>query len=216
MTRPGARAGAQATGRGGPSAGPGRRRRLALRRVGMGPKPLRAGPSVPWPLAAVAVTMDVSAIFGGGSGIYCPAFTKATYAELLRRAASLLSHGELVVADASWTSAEHRSAAAAVARGASARLVPLRCAAPAGLAMQRLATRAAGASDADRSVARQMAAAMAPWPEAVTIDTSRGSPAGENDHSGVPGDVVAQAIRAIRPPQRTSVRHPHEPYMPPG
>jgi uncharacterized protein len=147
-----------------------------------------------------------------GTGIYAPAVTEATYAELLRRAASLLAHGETVIADASWGSAEHRAAAAATARSTDARLVQLHCTAPADLAAQRLTSRAPGASDADRDIAQQMAAAMAPWPEAITIDTSRGG----DDQTGVPGDLIDRAVRAIRPPEPEPAWHPARPYMLPG
>ena len=151
-----------------------------------------------------------------GAGIYSPAATEATYAELLRRAAGLLAGGELVIADASWASAEHRAAAIAVAREAHARLVQLRCSAPADLAEQRISGRPPGPSDADRGIARQMAAAMAPWPEAATIDTRRGDRGGAGDRDGVPADLVDQAVAAIRPPQRAPAGQPSRPYMPPG
>jgi uncharacterized protein len=147
-----------------------------------------------------------------GSGIYSPAMTEATYAELLRRAAGLLARGELVIADASWRSAGHRAAAAAVARDTDSRLVQLRCTAAADLAGARLGSRPPGASDADPAIAREMAAAMTPWPQATTIDTGRGGAAGH----GEPGDVIDQAIRAIRPAQPAPGRHPLRPYMPPG
>jgi uncharacterized protein len=150
-----------------------------------------------------------------GTGLYAPAATDATYAELLRRASSLLVHGELVIADASWASAEHRAAAAAAAHSADARLVQLLCTAPADLAAQRLTNRMPGPSDADRDIAQRMAAAMAPWPEAITIDTRRGDGGGD-DQTGMPGDLIDQAVRAIRPPEPKPAWHPAKPYMPPG
>ena len=143
-----------------------------------------------------------------GTGIYAPAATEATYAELLRRASSLLARGELVIADASWASAEHRAAAAATAHSTDARLVQLHCTAPADLAAQRLTNRIPGASDADRDIAQQMAATMAPWPEAITIDTRRGGHGGGDDQTGVPGDLIDLAVRAIRPPEPGSAWHP--------
>ena len=151
-----------------------------------------------------------------GIGIYAPAVTEATYAELLRRAASLLAHGETVIAGASLASAEHRAAAAAAARSTDARLVQLHCTAPADLAAQRLTSRGPGASDADRDIARHMAAAMAPWPEAIMIDTSRGGHRGGDDQTGVPGDLIDRAVRAIRPPEPEPAWHPARPYMLPG
>ncbi len=53
-------------------------------------------------------------------GIYTPSWTERTYRELLHRAAELLSHGESVIADASWISADHRAGAVAVAGDAAA------------------------------------------------------------------------------------------------
>jgi uncharacterized protein len=151
-----------------------------------------------------------------GTGIYAPAVTSATYIELLRRASSLLARGELVIADASWTSAEHRAAAAAAAHSTDARLVQLRCTAPADLTAERLSNRIPGASDADRNIAQRMAAALAPWPEAITIDTRRGGHGGGDDQTGVPGDLIDQAVTAIRPPEPEPAWHPARPYMPPG
>jgi len=151
-----------------------------------------------------------------GSGIYAPAATEATYAELLRRAASLLARGELVIADASWASAEHRAAAAAAAHSTDARLVQLRCAAPADLAAQRLTSRIPGASDADRDIAQQMAADMVPWPEAVTIDTRPGSNDNGTGQTSVTGDLIDRAVAAIRPRGPEPAWHPVRPYMSPG
>jgi aminoglycoside phosphotransferase family enzyme/predicted kinase len=131
------------------------------------------------------------------SGIYSPAWTERTYTELLRRAGRLLARGESVIADASWGSPRHRTAAAALADTARADLVALRCAAPADVVQRRLSARTCGVSDADVAVARRMAAAHEPWPEAVTIDTGGLGPGGGQ----VPGTAaVRQALRAIRPP----------------
>ena len=135
-----------------------------------------------------------------GSGIYTSAFTEATYAELLRRATELLRQGELVLADASWASAGQRAAAASAARVADAGLVQLQCTAPAAVTEQRLNNRTSGASDADRYIARRMAAVMAPWPAAVSIDTRRCA-RGSGERSGVADAVIEQAVNAIRPPQ---------------
>jgi aminoglycoside phosphotransferase family enzyme/predicted kinase len=133
------------------------------------------------------------------AGIYTPGWTERTYHELLRRAGRLLARGESVIADASWESPTHRAAATAQAGMARADLVALQCAAPAEVARRRLAARTGGISDADAAVARQMAAAQAPWPEAVTLDT-RGMPP-DRAEQGTAGPVAVQrALRAIRPP----------------
>jgi len=136
------------------------------------------------------------------AGIYTPGWTQRTYQELLRRAGVLLARGESVIADASWESPGHRAAAVALADAARADLVALRCAAPAGVRYRRLAARTGGVSDADVAVARHMAAVQAPWPEAVTVDTSGTPPEGvEQDTAWPAGPVAVQrALRAIQSP----------------
>jgi predicted kinase len=77
--------------------------------------------------------------------------------------------------------------------------VQLRCAAPVEVARQRLAARIGDISDADAAIARQMAAGQAPWPGAVTIDTSQ---LGPGPVPAIPAEqpdtVVRQAMEAIR------------------
>jgi uncharacterized protein len=145
-----------------------------------------------------------------GSGIYTAEWTERTYAELLRRAAVLLAHGESVIADASFIPACQRAAAAATAAEASADLVQLRCAASGALASRRISTRTGGVSDADAGIAREMAAAMTPWPDATVIATEGGGTA------GAPDDSVRQALEAIRPHGPEHVWRPARPYMLPG
>jgi aminoglycoside phosphotransferase family enzyme/predicted kinase len=129
-----------------------------------------------------------------GAGMYTTDWTDRTYAELLRRAGELLALGESVILDASWISPRQRAAAAAIAGRHSADLVQLRCTAPAGLAAGRMARRQGSASDADPAIAAQLAAHQAPWPAAITIDTS--AAAGQ---AGAPSGPVRQALAAIRP-----------------
>ncbi len=144
------------------------------------------------------------------AGIYSPSWTERTYKELLTRAAELLSHGESVIADASWISADRRAAAAATAEGAAAEIVQLHCTAPAELTARRISNRKESASDADPTVAEKMAATQAPWPEATTIDTSITMPPGPATASAEP---VRRALHAIRPHQPEPVRRPGRPYM---
>lgn len=132
-----------------------------------------------------------------GSGIYTSSWTERTYAELLHRAAELLALGESVLIDATWISAEHRAAAAAVADHAAADLVMLRCAAPEAVAAQRMSRRSDSASDANQQVAQAMARMQAPWPDAITIDTGDG---GSDEHGGCPAEVVRRALVAIGKP----------------
>lgn len=129
-----------------------------------------------------------------GSGIYTPEWTRRTYAALLDRARTLLSNGESVVLDATWSSAEHREAAAEVAAGTAADLVALRCEVPARVADQRLGARGPGTSDADHEVARRIAERWEPWAEAVRVDTSVPLPA-----------AVDAAEAVVRPPDTMPV-----------
>ena len=135
--------------------------------------------------------------------IYTPGWTQRTYQELLRRAGRLLARGESVIADASWESPAHRAAAVALAGAARADLVALQCAAPADIRHRRLAARTGDVSDADVAVARHMAAAQAPWPEAVTVDTAGTPPESVAQGMPWPADPVAvqRALGAIRPPR---------------
>ena len=107
-----------------------------------------------------------------------------------------------MIADASWISSGHRAAAQAMAGNAAADIVQLRCTAPAEVTARRMRNRTGSASDADPLVARKMAAAQTPWPNAVTIDTSSGNPPGPVTSSA---DPVRRALNAIRP---------HEPAYP--
>jgi aminoglycoside phosphotransferase family enzyme/predicted kinase len=135
-----------------------------------------------------------SAASAYGAGIYAPSWTERCYAELLRRARMLLARGESVIADASWISDSQRKAAIIVADDVSAQLVQLCCSAPENLARQRMTDRRADASDADSTIYRQMATAMAPWHDATIIDTEHGQTDPDDAASS-----VSQALRAIRP-----------------
>ncbi|WP_256788174.1 AAA family ATPase [Frankia sp. AvcI1] len=110
-----------------------------------------------------------------GVGRYAPEITDATYAEMLRRARAALCRGESVVLDASWSSARHRDAAAAVAADVCADLVELHCVTAPEVAAARIARRmAAGPDPSEATVAihRAMAARADPWPRAAVIRTA--------------------------------------------
>jgi uncharacterized protein len=124
-----------------------------------------------------------------GTGIYTSEWTARTYGELLRRAGELLAHGESAILDASWTSGELRSAATRVARAHHAHLIEVLCTAAAEVADRRLLTRPRGASDAGPQVPAKLAAAAAPWPTAIVIDTGRRAA----------GAAADEALAAIRP-----------------
>jgi uncharacterized protein len=105
------------------------------------------------------------------SGIYSPEWTERTYAELLTRAGRLLTLGETVIVDASWSSAAHRAPAVQLAADTHSELVALKCSAATDVAAGRLDRRGATSSDADPAIAAAMAADADPWPKATTIDT---------------------------------------------
>ena len=65
-------------------------------------------------------------------------------------------------------------------------------------------------------IARQMAAAMEPWPDATTIDTGRGGTAGADSESGPFGELVQEALGIIRPYGSGHVWRPSRPVMLPG
>lgn len=175
-------------------------------------------------LAGLAPDQPAPAAYG--TGIYAPAWTQRTYAELLHRARALLAMGESVILDATWTAPEQRAAAVAMADAASADVVQLRCAAPAAVAARRMRERTLSESDADSDIAARMAATAAPWPEAVTLasegatSTTGGSgfPAGAGTaaDSGWPADQVRRALDTIRPHGAEHVWRPTRPYMAPG
>ncbi|MFE3495079.1 AAA family ATPase [Streptomyces sp. NPDC059175] len=134
------------------------------------------------------VPAEESAAAGYGEGLYTPEWTAKTYAALLGRASTLLSAGESVVLDATWSTAGQREAARHMAEHTSADLVALHCEVPGDVSASRLSSRPPGPSDADLDVATAMAAAEPAWPEAVTIDTS-----------GTLESAVEQALAAVRP-----------------
>ncbi|WP_426570566.1 AAA family ATPase [Streptomyces canus] len=147
------------------------------------------------------IPAEQSAAAGYGEGLYTPEWTARTYAALLDRASALLSSGESVVLDATWSDAAQREAALRMAERTSADLVALHCHVPGDVSAARLSTRAPGASDADLGIAATMAAREQPWPEAVAVDTS-----------GSLDSAVAQALAAIRPwgtGQAPVFRRPH-------
>jgi len=154
-------------------------------------------------LAGIPAEQSAAAAYG--EGLYSPEWTNKTYAALLDRASTLLSRGESVVLDASWSDAGQREAALAMAERTHADLVALHCQVPDGTTAARLATRAPGTSDADLDVATAMAATEPPWPEAVRVDTSDSVEA-----------AVVQALAAIRPRATSQAPVFRRPYMEPG
>ncbi|WP_245585777.1 bifunctional aminoglycoside phosphotransferase/ATP-binding protein [Pseudonocardia asaccharolytica] len=104
-------------------------------------------------------------------GLYSAEHTEALYRELLDRAGELLSRGESVILDASWTSALHRQEAEKLAKHTHSELIQLECRTSTETAVQRLRTRPVGSSDATAEIAAAMAAADE-WSDAMIVDTS--------------------------------------------
>ena len=121
-------------------------------------------------LAGLSPSDDATTAYG--EGLYTAAHTDEVYAQLLHRAHELLTRGESVVLDASWTRARHRQAAEELARRSFSDLVSLQCRTTAEITAQRIAHRAPTASDATAALARAMSADADPWPQAVTVSTS--------------------------------------------
>ncbi|MEU3253734.1 AAA family ATPase [Streptomyces sp. NPDC006997] len=153
-------------------------------------------------LAGVPPGQSAAAAYG--EGLYTPGWTARTYAALLDRAAALLSAGESVVLDATWSDAAQREAARRLAERTGADLVALHCHVPDEVAVDRLSTRAPGVSDADRDVAAAMAAGEPPWPQAVAVDTS-----------GPLESAAARALAAVRPWGTGQAPVFRRPYMEP-
>jgi aminoglycoside phosphotransferase family enzyme/predicted kinase len=145
------------------------------------------------------ISPETSAAAEFGTGIYTESWTRRTYSEIIKRAARLLSYGESVIIDASWTSAQLRAQAADLAEHAD--VIALNCHTP--RAEDRLRARAHGVSDADPAIAGRMAEIADPWPEAITIDTS-----------GPVEESAERALLAIRP-TGAEVWH-RRPQMSPG
>ena len=109
------------------------------------------------------------------AGIYQDSATQATYAEMLAEAETLLRHGESVVLDASWSSAEHRGALRHLASELGASLSEVECTLPTSVAKERIVRRSASpwnVSDATAEIVDHMADRHDPWPEALQVDTS--------------------------------------------
>ncbi|MGQ5578137.1 bifunctional aminoglycoside phosphotransferase/ATP-binding protein [Streptomyces sp. ECR3.8] len=151
------------------------------------------------------IPADRSAAAGYREGIYTPEWTARTYAALLDHASALLSAGESVVLDATWSDEAQRDAALRVAERTSTDLVALHCHVPDDVAAARLDARTPGPSDADASVAAAMRGAEPPWPEAATVDTSDSL-----------GAAVEQALAAVRPWGTAQAPVFRRPYMEPG
>ena len=110
-----------------------------------------------------------------GSGQYTYERRRGVYEQLLQRSAALLHDARSVVLDATWSNAEFRQLAAAVARSTSTTLVELECrCAPEERTRRILARHGVEAveSDATPAAADALAEVADPWPTAHVVDTS--------------------------------------------
>jgi hypothetical protein len=120
---------------------------------------------------------------------YSPEAKEATYHLLLQHARHALERGQCVVADATWGDPAMRTAAQDAAAVTASELVALECQAPVEVSSARAQRRlAAGrdASEAGADIARHLAAARGPWPEAITIATDT-----------TPDDSLRKALTAL-------------------
>ena len=141
----------------------------------------------------LGIPLDEHRFARPGDGIYRPAVNDAVRHEQLRRAELLVSHGESVVLDASWTDERHRAAARDAAARHHAELTEIECVLDPAIAKERIARRLSNPwnpSDATPDVVDHLAASRSPWPSAHQIDTA--SPA---------LDVLAEAVDLIERPR---------------
>jgi uncharacterized protein len=124
-------------------------------------------------LAGLSPSESAAAAFQ--AGMYGAEATASVYAELLSRAALLLSSGRSVILDATWTRQCWRDAAHELGQRAAAEVVELECEASRELSSLRLTQRGTegrDASDATPSIAEAMAQVAEPWLDAFPVDTS--------------------------------------------
>lgn len=122
---------------------------------------------------------------------YARETTTATYAALLDRTRTLLTHGESVVLDATWPTEALRATARRVADETASEIVELECVTDTATAHARLRGRTGDASDADVAVHERLRVSVEPWPAATPVRT---------DGTSDPVSVAADAITRPRGP----------------
>lgn len=141
----------------------------------------------------------------GAADRYSTGEVETVYAEMLERAAGLLAQGRSVVLDATWLEPRRRAEAGTVAADAYAELVEVSCTAPHDELVRRITARMREGSDPSEATVEVLAAqlaGLAPWPEAIEVDT------GMFDARD-PDTLVAWAARELGPlpwAHRTSAR----------
>ncbi|MET3860849.1 aminoglycoside phosphotransferase family enzyme/predicted kinase [Dietzia sp. 2505] len=115
----------------------------------------------------------------GPVGRYSEEAVSAVYARMLDRAGELLALGRSVVLDATWLVPRRRAEAETVAADAHAELVEVSCTAPHGELVRRIEARGrtgADPSEATVEVLGSQLADLAPWPDAIEVDTTELDP----------------------------------------
>jgi aminoglycoside phosphotransferase family enzyme/predicted kinase len=112
-----------------------------------------------------------------GEGIYEPSSTAVAYDELRSQAEIILRNGTGVVLDGSWSRDVDRRAARQLAELRGAEIVEVECVLDPAIAKERIGRRLSNPdnpSDATPDLVDYMAARREPWPEAISLDTSKG------------------------------------------
>ena len=100
--------------------------------------------------------------------------TDRVYEELLHRADVLLTSGESVILDASWSAADHRRLAGRLADRHGAELIQVECRLDVEETRRRIRQRTSEGtdpSDVTVATAEEIATRRDPWPEARTVST---------------------------------------------
>jgi aminoglycoside phosphotransferase family enzyme/predicted kinase len=110
------------------------------------------------------------------AGLYTPAWNRRTYDVMLQTARELLSRGESVILDASWSAGDRRDDAARAAASTSSALTSCLLTAPKDLADARARARTSegvDASDASDALTGPLRERFAPWPDAIDLDATQ-------------------------------------------
>lgn len=118
---------------------------------------------------------DVSRRGGAEGGAYAEEAVGAVYGEMLERAAAALGRGRSVVLDATWLDPRHRARAETLAADTHAELVEISCTAPRDVLADRITRRAVAGTDPSEATVEVLdaqLAGLAPWPDAIELDTT--------------------------------------------
>lgn len=111
----------------------------------------------------------------GNGDRYSEGAVSAVYSRMLARAGESLALGRSVVLDATWLDPRRRAQAETVAADAHAELVEVSCTAPHAELVRRIEERGRTGTDpseATVAVLESQLADLAPWPDAIEVDTT--------------------------------------------